>query len=123
MLVHWHEDFEVGHAQSDGEHRHVVDLLNELDLCLASGAVAAVVDRALGRLVAAVEMHFRHEEIESIDAVHQAEHDELLGRVLQLHDDWRAGVRMLDRQILINLARWWLTHVRAHDAGEGVLIH
>lgn len=125
MLVNWHEDFELGHAGSDGEHRGVIDLLNELDMCLSVGAPAIVIDRALNILCATVETHFRHEETEwnTVNSAHRAEHDELLDRIRQLGADWRAGARILDHRTLMALARWWLCHVHAHDSGEGVLIH
>lgn len=125
MLVQWHDDFDTGQAAADDEHRGVINILNELDVCLAVDAPAIVVDRTLTRLTDAVDDHFRHEEAgwTIADPAHQAEHDELLGRVLQLHDDWHAGARILDHRTLTALARWWLTHVRSHDAGEGALFH
>ncbi|MBX9634302.1 MAG: hemerythrin domain-containing protein [Magnetospirillum sp.] len=125
MLVCWHDDFEMGHSVSDGEHRGVIDLLNELDVSLAVSAPTEVVDRALSHLYEAVASHFRHEEADWSGAytAHRAEHDELLGRILQLQDDWRAGAQILDHRTLMTLARWWLSHICAHDANEGVLIH
>ncbi|MCR6629008.1 MAG: hypothetical protein NVV74_02550 [Magnetospirillum sp.] len=106
MLVQWQKDFESGHPAADAEHREVVDLLNELDVCLATGAAPAIVDRTLEALIRALARHLAHEQDDS-----QPE----LAHIYRLHQDWLRGTATIDRAELRALAHWWLIHLCGHD--------
>jgi hemerythrin-like metal-binding protein len=81
--IEWIKAFETGHEAIDTEHRHLVDLVGEIQ------AAGAAEDRALltagvGRFLEAMGAHFRNEEAmlarigyPGLDA-HQKAHRELL---------------------------------------------
>lgn len=105
MLVQWQKDFEVGHPAADAEHREVVDLLNELDVCLSADVPRQSIDRALGALAHLLSHHLQDQD----DAA------PVVDRVRDLHRNWRQDNAAPDRSDLRALAHWWLNHLCSHE--------
>lgn len=104
MLVQWQRDFELGHPTTDAEHREVVDLLNELYVCLDGDTAPETIDRALNSLVHLLARHPCESSV-----VHHAR---------DLHRNWRECAAAPKRDDLRALAHWWLEHVCSHPHGH-----
>jgi hypothetical protein len=108
MLVHWQKDFELGHPVADAEHREVVDLLNELDICIATGAPPLSIERALEALTSTLARHLAQERIPP---------HPLLERAEQIRRAWQDEAASPQRDDLRSLAHWWLIHLCCHAQG------
>lgn len=104
MLVQWQKDFELGQPTTDAEHREVVDLLNELDVLLATGSPPEPIDRALEALARLLDSHLHAQEGFA----------PVVGQVRNLHRNWRESATIPNRSDLRALAHWWLQHVCSH---------
>jgi hypothetical protein len=98
MLVPWQKDFELGRPAADAEHREVVDLLNELDVCLADDTPGDDIDRALTELGDLLAHHLEREQ--AMEA--------------QVVDSLRRLSQGQNRSDLRALAYWWLNHLCRH---------
>ena len=61
-LITWRDEFSVGVAAVDHEHREMIALINELDQAMQSDASQAAVVQALGEIYARISAHFALEE-------------------------------------------------------------
>jgi hemerythrin len=119
----WQDEYSVGHATIDAQHRKLIDILNDLHELLnrdsgadSSAEVAAVFDQ----LAAYVMTHFAFEEQLIADigypvhkvAEHKRQHDLLLARVQEVMNAHHEG----DTQALANLlpylyGDWLIDHI------------
>jgi hypothetical protein len=105
MLVQWQKDFELGLADADAEHRQVVDLLNELDICLVAGAPPQAIEHTLQALSGTLARHLHLERVPPHPLLERAE------RLVRAWQDDAASPR---RDDLRTLAHWWLIHLCCH---------
>lgn len=121
-LITWKDEFSVGVAAVDHEHREMIDLINELDVSMQEGASHESVVESLGEIYARIAAHFALEEKFMLDwryaeyPVHKQDHeillDVLLGVIDSVDDEG-----LYDRAALSSdLDRWFSDHFRTHDA-------
>lgn len=103
MLLQWQRDFELGHPTTDAEHREVVDLLNELYVCLDADTAPEAIDRALDSLVHLLDSH-----------LHARDDAPVIHHARDLRRNWREAAATPKRDDLRALAHWWLEHVCSH---------
>lgn len=118
MIAIWDNRLAIGDAAIDAEHRHVLNLLNELDVALSVKAPEVVVEKALETLVKTVERHFARDRRRGLGppAVHAA----FTAKVQRLLADWRAGDhRAVDHRVLLGLGRRWLDHMGRSERRGG----
>ena len=83
-LIEWREEFSVGDAAVDHEHRQLVELINGLHRALHSGCEREQVIESLGEVYAQIAAHFALEEKSMRDGgyphydEHKADHEALL---------------------------------------------
>lgn len=112
MMVPWQKEFEIGQAEIDSEHRDIVDLLNELDVCVATAAAPEVVDRVLDTLEHALTTHLRRD-----CRRHHHGHDlRMLDLTRHLNQSRRGSKGPTDRKTVKILARHWLDHLCRTEA-------
>ena len=120
----WNQNFVTGLAAVDGQHRHLVDLINRLGQRLGEGGVSRPdMDDLLDELAAYAEHHFREEEQFMVEAAldprhreaHFAAHAGFLEEVVLM----RAGVSDQDlagaRRLLDYLTHWLAFHILGQD--------
>lgn len=121
-LITWKDEFSVGVAAVDHEHREMIDLINELDVSMQEGASHESVVESLGEIYARIAAHFALEEKFMLDwryaeyPAHKQDHeillDVLLGVIDSVDDEG-----LYDRAALSSdLDRWFSDHFRTHDA-------
>lgn len=122
----WNSVFETGLEEIDRQHRHLVDLLNELSRNI-EGAGAGNVDRTLRDLAEYTVYHFASEE-RFMDANqlapefcsrHRATHAKFVAQVREWLDTGDGHQQLKPRQLLDYLANWLIFHILGDDRALG----
>jgi hemerythrin len=121
-LITWKDEFSLGIASVDTEHREMIELINELDGAMQQDATQDMVIETLGEIYARIAAHFALEEkimrhAHYVDyRSHKQDHEILLDELLDVIDsvDEEGGY---DRAALSrDLDTWFSDHFRTHDA-------
>jgi len=121
-LITWRDEFSVGVAAVDHEHREMITLINELDQAMQRDASQATVVQALGEIYARISAHFALEEKTmraaryTHFAAHKQDHEQLLDELLDVIDSVDDDGRYDRADLSRNLERWFSDHFRTHDA-------
>mgnify|MGYP001813578238 CR=1 FL=1 len=121
-LITWKDEFSVGVASVDLEHRELIDLINGLDADMQEYATQTTVVESLGEIYARVSAHFALEEkimreagYDDFDA-HKQDHELLLDELLEVIDSVDGAGRYDRAGLSRELDRWFSDHFRTHDA-------
>lgn len=122
-LIDWKDEFAIGIAAVDYEHRELIRMINELHAQLAApGASADAVGAFLGEINARISAHFALEEKEMRDrhydalVEHKRDHERLLDEIRDLMDQYEDDERFDERELARRLTDWFAIHFRTHDA-------
>ena len=120
-LIDWREEFSVGVAAVDHEHRELIALINE-----AHAGVSAAEDDGvsafLGEIYARIAAHFALEERIMRErhydqfAAHKTDHEHLLDDLRDMMDDYEREQRYDDARLAERLVEWFGNHFKTHDA-------
>lgn len=120
-LLEWRNEFAIGVAEVDFEHRKLFELINELYLDVGEGG-ARTAD-FLGQVLADISAHFALEEKVMREAKyaryteHKADHEALLDEIREIMDRFDEGAYSMGSQDLgIALSTWFGRHFQIHDA-------
>lgn len=118
----WKDEYSVGVAAVDHEHRELIELVNRVHEALTSGQPADEVSRIFGDLFRAISAHFALEErfmgAHGYDhrAVHKADHERLLDELRDIMDDYSHGDPQSVARLTKSVEDWFAVHFRTHDA-------
>jgi len=122
VLIEWKDDFLVGVADVDHEHRELIRLINELhDAMSAENATLTVMD-FLGEIYAHVSAHFALEEKIMRERrydqyrEHKNEHEQLLDELRDIMDDYEENAYFSDEEFASHVGRWFSEHFKTRDA-------
>jgi hemerythrin-like metal-binding protein len=121
-LITWKEEFSVGDAEVDFEHRELIELINSLHESARSGAGQEVVIEALGEIYALIASHFALEEkmmrVSRYPSYpeHKEDHETLLDDLRDIMDEVEDDGAYDETQLSVDLERWFGDHFRTHDA-------
>jgi hemerythrin-like metal-binding protein len=121
-LLDWREDFSIGIAEVDHEHRELIGLINSLHAALGDERGGERVEAFLGEIFADISAHFALEERVMRErrydafADHKADHERLLDQLRDMMDAQAEGAELDDAQFGGQLAEWFAGHFRTHDA-------
>lgn len=114
-LVTWKDEYSVGVALIDADHKHLIEIVNRLHAALAAGDSGAA--RLCDELIEHTVVHFAHEE-QWFDALaypraaqHRRMHEKLKERILAYRDGLERDAALVNFEQFTD----WLTH---HIAGE-----
>lgn len=121
-LIEWKENFNVGIAEVDFEHRELVNLINALhaDL-LASGDKGSILE-FLGEIYARISAHFALEEKVMREhhydqyQAHKLDHERLLDDIRDLADDYEDAEMFNEAELSRRLTHWFVEHFKYMDA-------
>ncbi|MCC6777781.1 MAG: bacteriohemerythrin [Hyphomicrobiales bacterium] len=120
-LLQWKDQYSVGIAAVDHEHRELIELINRLhDELSASRATPVSVEEFFGDLLKSISSHFALEERFMRDehydhlAQHKADHERLLDDIRDMMDDVIGEAEVND--LSARLDAWFSRHVETHDA-------
>jgi len=117
----WTDDLGTGNAMIDGDHKHLIRLVNKLNEAMSSGKGNSVLAPILDELIAYTASHFGREEklMQQISYAsyvqHKAEHDALVGEVLALKEKFASGALTLSSKVYLFLTEWLNKHIKASD--------
>jgi hemerythrin len=121
-LITWKDEFSVGVAAVDLEHRELIELINGLDAGMREYASQTTVVETLGEIYARISAHFALEEKimrkAGYDgfATHKHDHERLLDELLDVIDSVDDAGHYDRAGLSRDLNRWFSDHFRTHDA-------
>ena len=121
-LITWRDEFSVGVAAVDLEHRELIELINGLDAGMREYATQSTVVETLGEIYARISAHFALEEKIMREAgyngfaAHKQDHESLLDELLDVIDSVDRAGRYDRAGLSRDLDRWFCDHFRTHDA-------
>ena len=121
-LIEWRDEFSVGVASVDLEHRDLIDLINDLHGMMGKGASQEQVTAALGEIYAQISAHFALEEKLMRDtryesyADHKEDHESLLDELRDIMDRVDDDGSYEEQRLSGELETWFTEHFKTHDA-------
>lgn len=121
-LITWKDEFSVGVAAVDLEHRELIELINDLDVAMQEHATQTTVVETLGEIYARISAHFALEEKIMREAgydgfaTHKQDHELLLDELLDVIDSVDDAGRYDRTGLSRSLETWFSDHFRTHDA-------
>jgi len=121
-LLQWRDEFSLGIAEVDHEHRELIELINRLQQDLRAGTDTQKTVSSLGEIYAQIAAHFALEEKMMRDthylayAEHKEDHETLLDDLRDIMDDVEDDGVLDETQLTDDLNRWFGDHFQTHDA-------
>ena len=121
-LLEWRDEFRIGIAEVDHEHRELIARINSLHARLTAEGDAAGIGEFLGELHGQVAAHFALEEKVMRERhyagfqSHKADHERLLDEIRDIMDDFQAGEGIDRGELARRLDAWFSRHFETHDA-------
>lgn len=121
-LIKWKEEFSLGIASVDLEHRELIDLINELHDMALDKADQDSVSAMLGEIFAQISAHFALEEKYMIDsryphyADHKKDHESLLDELRDIMEQVETAGRYDESALMNTLDAWFSVHFKTHDS-------
>lgn len=121
-LIEWRQEFALGVADVDHEHRELIELINELYRHLEQPGSDVSVEDFLGEIYAKISAHFALEEKimreRTYDqyADHKADHERLLDEIRDIMDAYEDDTRFDKNELAACLSTWFTEHFKTKDA-------
>jgi hemerythrin len=121
-LIVWRDEFTIGLADVDHEHRELIAMINAVHESLGPAADTEKVVAALGEIHARIAAHFALEEREmrKLDYIsvtgHKDDHERLLDDILDIIDTVESPTDYDPEALGRRLSRWFTEHFSTHDA-------
>ena len=121
-LIEWKDEFSVGVAAVDHEHRELIALINALHADIGAGASRDTVIESLGEIYAQISAHFALEEKFMREsgymayAEHKEDHEILLDDLRDIMDQVEDDGSYGEARLSSDLGFWFSEHFRTHDA-------
>jgi len=120
-VFQWNQNYSVGVAAMDAEHKRLVELTNGLYEAMAAGKAGDIMDAVIDDLVDYTRVHFRHEEdlMERHGypklAEQQKAHRDFVARVEALAAEVRNKKTGLVLRTADFLKKWLVGHIQGMD--------
>lgn len=117
----WGEQYSVGEATIDLQHKRIFELVNELHEALCAGQSGAAIAGRLEGLASCARHHFSYEQRIMAScgypelSRHRAEHAALARQMDRLCDQLRAGKTTMALEVVNFLQNWLTTHILSAD--------
>lgn len=120
--LQWRDEFSVGIAEIDHEHRELIELINGLQKNLRARDDVDKILESLGEIYAQIAAHFALEERMMRKtrypayAEHKEDHETLMDDLRDIMDGVEDDGILDETQLTDDLDRWFSDHFRTHDA-------
>ncbi len=120
-MIEWNARLALDNAALDGEHHHLVDLVNRVLDDLGNSAIDAPKKAGFESLIDFSREHFASEErlmmgVGYCDAAsHICQHGHLIKEIEQLWADVRSGRQLADPTTVAYLHVWMVDHIQTFD--------
>lgn len=123
-IIQWNESMCVGVKIIDKEHKHLVDIVNDLSDAIENGSGHTVLSVSLNNVVSFVNFHFKHEE-ELFSATayplkeeHIKEHKALYKKITVLQEKYMANPTNENMiEVFIFFKKLFMYHATEVDIG------
>jgi len=121
-LLQWKPEYSIGVAAVDHEHRHLIELINELCAQIGQHDDSEHIELYLGEVFAAISAHFALEERVMRNArypeyeAHKHDHEALLDDLVDIMDGYIADPVVGASQLATTLSDWFGGHFASFDA-------
>ncbi len=121
-LIEWQDNFNVGIAEVDFEHREMVNLINALHADLLAAGDKASILEFFGEIYARIAAHFALEEKNMRERgydqyeAHKRDHERLLDEIRDLTDDYEDAEMFNEQELSRRLTHWFVEHFKYMDA-------
>ncbi|HEY8035191.1 MAG TPA: bacteriohemerythrin [Methylobacter sp.] len=122
-ILNWNNQLILGIDSVDEQHKHLIDLANQLDEAVAIGADRDTIIRIVNSLIDYTVHHFQHEEQlmsaakfnPTTYAVHEAEHKEFVAKMITVQREVEADINALSEDLVDYLVNWLCHHILSTD--------
>ena len=117
----WQQDWEMGEARLDGQHRAMVDSINRLADAVQAGQSRTEVWKAIAFLLVYMDTHFKQEEaVMEASAypnllVHRRKHEACAARIDALLEQYRLGDPGILAELIAFFTYWLAEHFQSAD--------
>lgn len=122
-ILNWNNQLALGIASVDKQHKHLIDLTNQLDEAVAIGADRDTIIKIVNSLIDYTVYHFQHEEQlmsaakfnPTMYAIHEAEHKEFVAKMVIVQREIEADINVLSEDLMDFLVNWLCHHILSTD--------
>lgn len=120
-VIAWEAALESGIPMIDEQHRNIVNLINDLCVCVQTNAHRSGVLESLDRIIADTRHHFETEELlfreyrYPEETSHSALHRSLEAQITAVRETLADRHGPLSDIFLVFLQDWFVNHIRASD--------
>jgi hemerythrin-like metal-binding protein/PAS domain S-box-containing protein len=122
-ILNWNDQLVLGIESVDNQHKHLIDLTNQLDEAVAIGADRDTIIKIVNGLIDYTVYHFQHEEQlmsaakfnPTLYAVHEAEHKEFVAKMIVVQREVQADISALSDDLMDYLVSWLCHHILSTD--------
>ncbi|AAR33590.1 hemerythrin family protein [Geobacter sulfurreducens] len=121
-FIVWQDSYSVGVPKLDGQHKKIIDLINEVYDYLQGRTGLLDLGRILDDLSTYTQNHFADEEQLLRLAKypeyeeHKKHHDWMMQRTRSIRSEYREKREDLSWELMDFLKKWWLSHIQSNDA-------
>lgn len=120
-LFTWDRVYSVGNEEIDQQHQKLFDIANNFADACKAGCGQAVLGTIFDQLIDYTRVHFAYEE-EMLEQMkypdfqrHKANHEKLLGLVMNYREQFRGGEKDVQERVLAFLKTWLDGHICGMD--------
>lgn len=120
-FLSWNDDYLIGDATIDTEHRELFRLINEFHSRWQAGRERREIALVLTQLVRYAEEHFQHEEALMAAAgyplldEHRRVHEELVESIFVLHEEYVKQEGNIELKTMKFVRNWLVEHIVHND--------
>ena len=120
-IIQWTDALSVNVREIDGQHKHLVEMINSLFDAMKAGQAADKLGSILTGLVTYTKTHFAAEEkyMQQYQyphyAMHKVEHDKLTAKVVDFGEKFKTGKATISIDLMNFLKDWLTKHIQQVD--------
>ncbi|MFZ2406898.1 MAG: bacteriohemerythrin [Methylobacter sp.] len=122
-ILNWNDQLVLGIESVDKQHKHLIDLTNQLNEAVAIGADRDTIINIVNGLIDYTVYHFQHEERlmsdakfnPTIYAIHEAEHKEFVAKMTAVQREVQIDISALSDNLIDYLVNWLYHHILNTD--------
>lgn len=122
-ILNWNNQLVLGIHSVDRQHKHLIDLTNQLDEAVAIGAGRDTIVKIINKLLNCTVRHFQDEEQlmsaakynPTLYAAHEAEHKEFVDKIMAVQREVEVDINALSEDLIDYLVNWLYHHFFSTD--------
>lgn len=127
--IAWNNAYSVGVEKIDGQHKRLIDLVNDLSDASSTGKTKEVIEKVLAGLVEYTQYHFgTEEELMGKHAypdslTHKKAHQDFVAKAADLVAKQKSGNVTIGIEVMTFLQNWLVEHISVVDKKFGAYLN